>query len=267
MAPKPVDRNKLEYASHPPSWVIPLRDMRFEDGEREVIEFFLVSTPCKYLSAREVLLTAYGWESDVPAKDGYLCRRLMEVAGLREHQNFFVGSRREDMKRVFLDAQMGEAFYEKHVGNRVAYLANGNLIMSLFRVIRNSFAHSRFNVVSIEGERYFVMENGLVAGDTFEVKARLLLRSSTLLKWIDVIENESSIAIAEKRQKEEDARKEHEALLSAAVEAMQGGKIAKKEDFAEVLRIDKRQIGKLVNELKREHGAEYSRSEHRWMVS
>ena len=164
MAKRQVDKSKLEYASHPPEWILPLSDLELSGSERETIDFFLVTSPCKGVSARGVPLTSYGWDRDTPEKNGYLQNRLMKSANLRESENFFVGTKREDMKAVFNDAAMDNAFYEKHFDNRIAFLASGNTVLSLFRAVRNSFAHSRFNVIDIGSERFFIMENEIPNG-------------------------------------------------------------------------------------------------------
>ena len=50
-------------------------------------------------------------------------------------------------------------------------------------------AHGRIAMFEEQGTEdiVFVMENGIDSGADFQVKARMVLRKSTLLKWIDII--------------------------------------------------------------------------------
>lgn len=61
--------------------------------------------------------------------------------------------------------------------------------MSLFHHIRCALAHGRIAMFEEQGTEdiVFVMENGSDSGADFQVKARMVLRKSTLLKWIDII--------------------------------------------------------------------------------
>jgi hypothetical protein len=58
--------------------------------------------------------------------------------------------------------------------------------MSVFAHIRNSFSHGRLNMIDnvIENDYVFVMED-VHRGN---VTARIILRKSTLLRWINTIE-------------------------------------------------------------------------------
>ena len=62
--------------------------------------------------------------------------------------------------------------------------------MSVFYHIRNAIAHCRLNMVDVDGECVFVLEDVQPNknADRLKVSARMILRKSTLLKWIDLIE-------------------------------------------------------------------------------
>ena len=55
---------------------------------------------------------------------------------------------------------------------------------SIFYAIRCAFAHGSFAIHTYKGEKYYILENC----DRGKLKARLILRESSLLKWIDVVE-------------------------------------------------------------------------------
>ncbi len=55
---------------------------------------------------------------------------------------------------------------------------------SLFYAIRCAFAHGSFAIHHYRSEKYYILENC----DKGKIKARMILRESSLLKWIDVVE-------------------------------------------------------------------------------
>lgn len=57
--------------------------------------------------------------------------------------------------------------------------------------LRNAFAHCRLNMVDSDGECVFIIEDVKANKNDNKVKvsARMILRKSTLLKWIDLIEH------------------------------------------------------------------------------
>ena len=72
------------------------------------------------------------------------------------------------------------------------YDCKKNQFESIFYHIRNSFAHCRLNMLDINGNCFFILEDGKPSSKNkskFEVSARMILSKKTLLKWIDIIEN------------------------------------------------------------------------------
>lgn len=59
-----------------------------------------------------------------------------------------------------------------------------NQFMSVFYHLRNAFAHCRLNMVDVNNECVFVLEDAYKQ----KITARMILKKSTLLKWIDIIE-------------------------------------------------------------------------------
>ena len=60
-----------------------------------------------------------------------------------------------------------------------------NQLECIFYHIRNCFAHGRFNISENNEDWTFVMEDW---GRNNRVSARMILKKSTLLKWIEIIE-------------------------------------------------------------------------------
>ena len=71
------------------------------------------------------------------------------------------------------------------------YDCQHNQFMSVFYHLRNAFAHGRLNMVDVDGECVFLFEDIQENKKKGEIKvtARMILRKSTLLKWIEIIEN------------------------------------------------------------------------------
>ena len=65
-----------------------------------------------------------------------------------------------------------------------------NQFLSVFYHLRNAFAHCRLNMVDIDGECVFILEDVIHEKKTNALKlsARMIIKKSTLLNWIDLIE-------------------------------------------------------------------------------
>ncbi len=56
---------------------------------------------------------------------------------------------------------------------------------SMFYAIRCAFAHGSFDIHTYKNEDYYILENR----DGNSLKARMILKESTLLSWIDVVKS------------------------------------------------------------------------------
>ena len=258
---KKRDLSHVEFAEHPPKWVkqSDVSFIRETEDIREVIRFFVVNSPCANVSARGIDLTKYNWREKNPPKDKYLYNRLLSVAELFENDSLFIGESVDTTKDLFSTAGMKDDFWRKYTSNRIAIVNGGNLIMTIFKVIRNCFAHCRFTVVSHNVDYIIAMENGVASGERFEVKGRLILKLSTLVEWIRIIKEEHSDA------------EEHERSIAIQVEAalMNVIRVHGNEKIYEI--IDKVPFDKsIVKEAKKRlitNGViEYSSKEKKWII-
>ncbi len=265
---KKVDKSKLEYGVHPPVWVTPLANNTFSNAKVErVLNFFLVQTPCKLVSARRVLLTEYGWDEETPSKGGYLEKNLFAIAGLKKDINLFIGKNREDEQGLFERSHMDSVFYESCMTNRVAFISGGNTLLDLFRTIRNAIAHFRFELFERDGKTFLAMENGLPnPSGLFEVKARLFLDVDTLVAWIDFIETGAAKEKEERKLQEMFEIKRQDELVKHALCLIGQGKISKQADLQEQCALSTAETRKLISTLKEKGLAEYSRSIRQWKV-
>lgn len=183
---KPVDKTKIEYVEPKPSWIKAVKVNDPNDVMGSIIQFFLVESPCKGVSSRGISLLDYGWADSVPPKSGYLHQRLLEVANLRDGSTLFTATRKEEMKNRFVDADMPGNFASTCTSNRVVALINSNFVLDLFRIIRNSLAHCRFQLVEKNGVDFIAFENGMpgkdiIGADSFEVSSRFFLNAALSL--------------------------------------------------------------------------------------
>lgn len=65
-----------------------------------------------------------------------------------------------------------------------------NDFLSICYHIRNALAHGRFAMYSLSNnaDTMFVLEDGVKKGSEFQVRSRMILKQSTLLNWIKIIE-------------------------------------------------------------------------------
>lgn len=265
---KNVDKSKLEYGAHPPVWVTPFTSSSLYTTKVEhVLNFFLVQTPCKLVSARGILLTKYGWETETPSKGGYLEKNLFAIAGLERNINLFIGKSREDERTLFERSHMDSHFYESCMTNHVAFISGGNTLLDLFRTIRNAMAHFRFELLERDGKTFLAMENGLPnSSGSFEVKARLFLDIDTLVAWIDFIKTGAAKEKEERELQEMLDIKRQDELVKHALCLIGKGKISRQADLQEQCALSAAETRKLILTLKEKGLAEYSHSIRQWKV-
>lgn len=269
---KPVDKTKIEYVEPKPSWIKAVKVNDHNDVMGSIIQFFLVESPCKGVSSRGLSLLDYGWVDSVPPKSGYLHRRLLEVANLCDGSTLFTATRKEEMKKRFVDAGMPGNFASTCTSNRVVALINSNFVLDIFRIIRNSLAHCRFQLVDKNGVDFIAFENGmpgkdLIGADAFEVSSRLFLKCSTLIDWIAVVKSEAIYEAEEIARKKETSEREWENKRQLVLSRISNGSYSNKDDLGKDCELSKRSLDKLLGELKAQGLIAYSRSNRKWELT
>lgn len=181
-----------------PGWIKSIISNEYNDIElQRIVLFYVIHTPCSNISYSSKTFKSYGWKKDVWQK-GVLKRNLFNVAGLENGKTFYSVTKTEDIKGMFKTAKLSSKFYKNRDIERIAiYQPSGyNNFTGILYHIRNSLAHGRFTIYPAKkpdnpDEIYFVMEDGVKKGDKFYVRARLVLKRSTLLEWIYIIENKA----------------------------------------------------------------------------
>ena len=190
--------SKKETAPLNPGWIKSVISNEYNDAElQRIVLFYVIHTPCEGISYSSKSMKSYGWKKDV-WKKGALKRKLFNIANLETQTNFFSVTKTDDTKYMFKKANMLSNFHTNRSEEKIAiYQPKGyNNFTGILYHIRNSLAHGRFTIYPVVkpdnlDEIYFVMEDGVKKGDTFYVRARIILKRSTLLEWIDIIEDKA----------------------------------------------------------------------------
>lgn len=175
------DESQYVHAENPAKWISECIDDKLKDeGFRKILAFFVIYTPCKELSARARTLEFYKWENTYPLK------RLMRLAPLKE-SIFSFAEKWEEMKVVLAEKNLLHRFPSELQTERCALYQKSkqNQLECIFFHVRNCFAHGRFNISEEKEDWIFIFED---FGTKNRVSARMILKKSTLLKWIEAIE-------------------------------------------------------------------------------
>ena len=189
----PRDDNKFEIAPISPGWIKRKVPSTYaDDGLKRIVLFYVINTPCTDLSSSSIPLTDYGWSKDVWKNDS-LKNELLKVANLKRGDSFFVVKKTEEIKETCEKAKLKKKFHQSRERERILIYKNKpNEFLSVFSHIRNSLAHGRLAMYPGDNDDIvFAFEDGLKRNGAFYIRSRMILKKSTLLKWIDIIERGS----------------------------------------------------------------------------
>ena len=190
-------------ASESPNWI---KTREFTKKELEVLKdilpFYVVNTLHESYSYRSIPVTNYGWPDNI-WNTGALKEQLFHVANLSNDYNLFIAERLEDMSDACNHAHMGDDFYLYRDQERIAIYVNSstNIVLSIFKHIRNALAHGRFIMVPMGDDIMFVLESVDNNRQSLVVKARMVLRYSTLIRWMEIIKMGPQDVMIRKRKK------------------------------------------------------------------
>lgn len=191
MAKKKSNRPKgVETTAINPGWIKKRVPASYADDDlHRIVMFYVINTPCTALSSSGIDLKEYGWNKDIWKKSG-LKKLLFNVANLKSGETFVPVSQTNAMKYACESAKMKKGFHSDRSRERIAlYRPSGyNDFMSVLYHIRNAFAHGRLAMYEGNDGIIFVLEDGKKRNDKFYVRSRMILKKSTLLTWIDILE-------------------------------------------------------------------------------
>lgn len=172
-----------------PIWLDYITPERFNNAElNRIVTFFVFHSPCSELSAMSKCLREYGW--DTPWRKPQYLQRKLKTASFNENL-LFSAQTIDDMRQALEKADLLEDIMANPGTERIAVYNNKkNQFMSVFYHLRDAFAHGRLNMIDIgvEGDYAFILEDVSKRKEAYRVTARMVLRKSTLIKWIDLIE-------------------------------------------------------------------------------
>ena len=184
--------NGIETTSINPGWIkrrVP--NSYADDGLRRIIMFYVINTPCSDLSSSSIPLSEYGWDKNV-WRNHDLKNTLFDVASIERNITFSVAKNISDMKTACQSIGMKKKFHDERQKEKIViYKPNRyNEFMAIFYHIRNALAHGRLAMYPLgdETDIVFALEDGIKRNGEFQVRSRMILKKSTLLKWIDIIE-------------------------------------------------------------------------------
>ena len=167
----------------------------YDDDYHRIIEFYVLHSPCKVSSYTPCTLESLGWKN--PWKSSRFRNAFDVVPGFIEADTFRHHESKNHFKEMWEDAGWGEFFsIEEKEFAIFVYAGESNPRMDLLHHIRNSFAHGRFSVIKKNREYYIYFEDlGQISGvGSMVVNARICLKKSTLVTWLNTFEQKTDAA-------------------------------------------------------------------------
>jgi len=162
-----------------------------DDSLKDLIVFFVINTPCTDLSSSSIELSDYGWGKDI-WKNEKLKKALFQIAGIERGSTFVVAQKTNEMKAICEKASLKKNFHKSRDVERIAiFKGRYNEFLSICYHIRNAFAHGRLAMYDYENgnDIVFVLEDGIKKNGEFQVRSRMVLRKSTLIKWMKILKS------------------------------------------------------------------------------
>lgn len=198
-----------ERTSLKPGWVnADLLASFYEDTDYlRIIGFFMIHAFRQNRSSKGKTIMDYGWPKDVWKNTASVSLKdeLLYVADLHmrnpvcdavtrepvSEENFVVCQSLENMSDACHRAGIQKDFTRTRSENRIAvYNSEKNMILSVFDHIRNALAHGRFTIYT---DGFIAFESGMKVKvdnkDMFDVRARMMLKKETIMRWIAIIES------------------------------------------------------------------------------
>ncbi|MBE7081239.1 MAG: hypothetical protein E7372_01615 [Clostridiales bacterium] len=177
----------IVYTKKEPLWLGKLNIEAFEDKQfLRIITFFVFHSPVDNLSARQICLSEYGWNTPW-RKPYYLNKQLKQAAS--NYELLFSSATFKKMDEALTKADLISSFPSNIAKERICiYDCKNNQFMSVFFHIRNAFAHGRFDFRTLNDEEYYILEDVQKDKGDLKVSARMILKKRTLLNWIDIFE-------------------------------------------------------------------------------
>jgi len=141
--------------------------IEYTDNFLEIINFYLFECPYEKSSHRGKTFTQKGWTKKYLVK---LLDAMKDVAGISKEK--CVHTSKEEVEKKSKNFLPGEEF--------LVYSSENGVTKSIFKYIRNAFAHGSFNIYEKNGEKFYYFENQKGG----YINAKMSIKEITLLYWI-----------------------------------------------------------------------------------
>lgn len=156
----------------------------------KIYSFYVTYSMCGSQSAKKRSFTFYGWECE-NVKSTALGEALTSVLNLNRCPSF-VFTNRDDLAAQFAALDLADGELENVDSERavIGKTSENNNFLRLFYRVRDGFAHGKYLLrFSSTGEKMVIIQDD----DRHNVTARIVLKLSTLLEFIEVIDINSTI--------------------------------------------------------------------------
>lgn len=156
----------------------------------KLYSFYVTYSMCGSQSAKKRTFIDYGWPDNAISKTE-LGEKLKSVLKLSYNKKF-VFTDKDNLAEQFhlLELDDGELINLDQERAVISKTSENNNYLKLFYRIRNGLAHGKFRLLfSSSGERMVIIQDD----NTNNVTARIVIKLSTLLLYIDVIDVNGSI--------------------------------------------------------------------------
>lgn len=129
------------------------------------------------MSSAGKTLAEYGWNT--PWRKPYCLSRKLKRAS-SNYNLLFSAKNYEALELALNTANLNSLFPSDFQTERIAFVDNKkNQFLSVFYHIRNSFAHCRLNMVDVDGECIFILEDGVPKKGRNQLKlsARMIIKN------------------------------------------------------------------------------------------
>ena len=185
--------NEKILVSLKPNWIAKQMDEKYKNEEYyHILDFYIVNTICSSISCKGQSVFDLGWPKDV-WKNKKLRNYMLSIIENQEENNIVFVKKVNDIQKYINNSNFGKGFNKKWNERIMVQTKEGlNQIETIFYHIRNSLAHGRYQIyTNYDGDRIYVLESGIIRKnlEKLDLRARMVLKEKTLLKWIKIITN------------------------------------------------------------------------------
>lgn len=250
-------------ASFTPGWVTCKDNMNITDNQQKVLKFYLFGTPCSETSSCGRNMQQRGWPKDV-WKNHELRNYLLATAKLQAGLTYQKADKLEEMSDKATIAKLQNKFQTARECNRVLFYSDCKRVdmLNILYYIRCALAHGRFEIYTNQnGCSTYVLEaiTKKRGSDDYIVRARMVLRETTLIDWAETIMGGSK----EFNQRYAGLRQR---IGNEIIAVIKSNSTCKKKDISDILPYEKSLVFQELNALKSEGRVFYDNSQKRWRL-